>query len=471
MYDSSKNNDDLSNLDDIDVDGFDSKAVNIDDLLSDVEEEAKKIKEGVDNLEKKEKVEEVRKENIESRYTYKTREQIINENKSNVPKKPEGLKELLVSSAIPMSKPGVDVESAKKEYPYNLDEETMSKVKSLIAIYRKNPKKTMNKLKKEKPFIIDAFHDALKDIAKRETNMTLLDIFFQYIYIILPIFFIIFFLVLFVLVSLIKREKKDDMKKSLSYLLFEIRIHKDGEKEGTPNENLGDIAKSEELYKTLVSITDSFFFEFAVPQGSDAARLFFGVQSGYEYSSIEQINGFFPNINVKKVDDYTIFNGLSSVVGGNVLLKDNYSIPVRTYTISNSDTFIPILNSLMTKQEGDSGLMMQVIVRGARDSKRRSIESIIKKLKKGISFKKAYQGENMFISGINFLFSSSDPKKKEESKDIDNKKIELLESKIKKPLFEVIVRLCAVHNSNASAQNIFNGLTGGFEQFSGTEHK
>ena len=174
MYDSSKNNDDLSSLNDIEIGGFGDNEKEIDELLKEVEEGTKSIKEKEKELkraERKEKVEEddiVKETESQPKYSYKTREEIINFNKSNVPKRPEGLKELLVSSAIPMSKPGVDVESAKKEYPYNLDEETMSKVKSLIAIYRKNPKRAMKILKQEKPFIIDAFHDALKTLQKEK---------------------------------------------------------------------------------------------------------------------------------------------------------------------------------------------------------------------------------------------------------------------------------------------------------------
>ncbi|MDD9868011.1 MAG: type IV secretion system DNA-binding domain-containing protein [Candidatus Campbellbacteria bacterium] len=282
---------------------------------------------------------------------------------------------------------------------------------------------------------------------------------------------IILGLIILFLFFIRKINKKKMIAQSLQMTLLSVSIYRDEKQKETKNP-IEEVARSEQLFNALAAVNSVFAFEMALPYGKPSLQFFIRVARDKEDVTEEQIKGIFPEAKVVKTNDYTIFSEKSHAVGGYVETKKHFSIPIRTYKLTEKDTFLPILNTFTGASQKNIGLMMQVIVRQSSKSNSSTVHRILGRLTKGSSLKKAIKAENAFHSLVSSFSGAKDKKKGEvpQQPEVNQDEVEILKAKVEKPILDVVVRVCASATTEDAAESLFDVLSSGFGQFLGTNY-
>ncbi len=252
---------------------------------------------------------------------------------------------------------------------------------------------------------------------------------------------------------------------SLNRTLFLVRLPRRA-KEGKDVKS--EINLSEQFLGSLTSFKTPVVFEVAVPYVGEEIHFYVSVDSRFSEPMLRQIQSVWNDALVERSDDYNIFNYAGVSVGGYVVEKDKFALPIRTYEEANADTFMPILGGLAKINDVGEGGAIQYVVRSAPSTRKKSIKETLKALKKGKSLKSASAGtEGITFSDVRKAFEGdSNNQKKDREVVIDEALVKAIESKLSKPLFEVNVRVLASAPSQYQAEAIFDGVVAGFSQFS-----
>ncbi|MFH1347013.1 MAG: type IV secretory system conjugative DNA transfer family protein, partial [Spirochaetota bacterium] len=142
--------------------------------------------------------------------------------------------------------------------------------------------------------------------------------------------------------------------------------------------------------------------------------------------------------------------------------KFSYSLPIRTYAEANMDTFSTILSGLSKINEIGEGAGIQILVKAAPSSAKKTVFSMIERLKKGGKFEDILKGGAINVKDLQKAIS---PENKKEEKIIDSEAIKALELKISKPLLAVNFRVLVSSPSQYETDAILESISGGFSQF------
>ncbi len=254
---------------------------------------------------------------------------------------------------------------------------------------------------------------------------------------------------------------------SLNLKVLLVKIPRREAKE--PKEFLHDINLSEQFFSSLASIKEPVVLEMAVHNTGGEIFFYVAVPRNQVEFTARQIQGFFPDCQVDEASDYTIFSNEHGVRGGWLSLEDSAVVPVRTYRESEVDSFAPIVSTLSRLHEQGDGAALQVVMKPAGDYfKKRSID-IIGRLRKGESLKKILKSYGLFseLSEVarDLIKNNSGDDKKDEPKSVDNEVVEAIELKIKKPLFDVNIRVITAADTESEASDILLSIGGAFSQF------
>ncbi len=168
-------------------------------------------------------------------------------------------------------------------------------------------------------------------------------------------------------------------------------------------------------------------------------------------------------------DDFNIFNVHGTTVAAYVAEKENFALPLRTYGELGIDSFESIVGSFSKIAEIGEGASLQVILRPAFPSAKKTIQGYIELLKRGEKLEKVFKAG--FITGLEDAVkllnpdSKKEEEKKEREKVVDEEAVKALTAKASKPLFDVNVRIVASAASKFQADDILDGLAAGFSQF------
>lgn len=273
------------------------------------------------------------------------------------------------------------------------------------------------------------------------------------------------------------------MAESLATALFLIKIPRAaaGGQAGTNSAGSdakdfkAELAHFEQLLGSLAAIRKPFTFEVAVPHVGEEIHFYLAIPKLSSEVASKQIQGLWAGASVEPVtDDFNIFNPHGVTVGAYVAQKENYALPIRTYTELGLDSFESIVGAFAKINEVGEGAALQMMVRPASSSYKKEIQHTIERLKKGEPLEKALQGVGspgkISASDVTEVFApkTEEEKAKEKSeKVVDDEAVKALGAKITKPLFEVSVRLLASAGSQFQADDILDGLAAGFNQFGG----
>ena len=228
-----------------------------------------------------------------------------------------------------------------------------------------------------------------------------------------------------------------------------------------------ELAHFEQLLGSLASIKQPIIFELAVPHVGEEIHFYLGVPKRSAETAAKQIQGLWNGASVQLVqDDFNIFNANGATSAAIITQKENFALPIKTYSELGIDSFESIIGAFSKISEVGEGAAMQMIVVPASGDMKKTVQGYINLLKKGETAKKVFgKGISVSASDVIEVFH---PKTKEEKKEdmvVDDEAIKALQLKITKPLFRVNVRLVASAGSPFQADDILDGLSAGFNQF------
>ncbi|RJQ29263.1 DUF87 domain-containing protein [Candidatus Parcubacteria bacterium] len=267
---------------------------------------------------------------------------------------------------------------------------------------------------------------------------------------------------------LIRRARVRRVLDSLTLSLFLVKIPREAKAENSPQKDFkSEINRFEQLLGNLASNRKPFVFELAVPHVGEEIHFYLAVPKRYGEVASKQVQGLWSGASVvPTADDYNIFNAEGATAAAYLGQKENSVLPMRTYQEIGSDTFDSIVGAFTKVNEVGEGAALQLIARPIPNAKKR-VYGHIESLKKGESLEKVF-GHQFPVSFEEIGHALNPKKEKEEKRErvVDEDAVKALEAKTSKPLFEVNVRLLASAPSPFQANDILDGLSAGFTQFS-----
>ncbi|MCL5004424.1 MAG: type IV secretory system conjugative DNA transfer family protein [Patescibacteria group bacterium] len=266
----------------------------------------------------------------------------------------------------------------------------------------------------------------------------------------------------FVFKSLHKKRLKD----ALGLKLLSVRLpkkEKSGEQQGDFKDEINLTAQ---LFGILTGLKSPFCFEAAVHHIGEEIHFYVAVPNESIDFVSRQIEGLWKDAQVEPAEDYNIFNPAGVNQGIYLKQKISYVLPLRSYVEANIDTFSPILSGLSKINEVGEGAGIQILVRPAAKSAKKSIFQNINNLKKGVKLEDISKGVGFKLKDVKSALAPEDKEKKTENKVIDDEAIKALEMKISKPLLEASVRIMVSAPSQYQADMVLESISGGYSQFS-----
>lgn len=287
--------------------------------------------------------------------------------------------------------------------------------------------------------------------------------------------FIFILIIVFVLVAAAAasviytiRKRRMNLVESLKMRLFSLQFSKRRE-EGA--DLVKEVMKSEQFFSSLSEFGKPVVFEAVVPQVGGEIYFFASVPARFAKAFVSQVHSVWSDALVEDSGDYNIFNHAGVSVGGHLVQKESYVVPIRTYSEVGTDTFQSVLGGLSAINEIGEGGVIQTVVKPANFSYKKKIKSVLGDLRKGKGLTSA--GKDTFLDDLSVAVrGKSEYEKKEEGEQVqkvDEKLIESVQKKIQKPLFEVNVRVMASAPSQLQADSIYDGISAGFSQFASPE--
>ncbi len=217
------------------------------------------------------------------------------------------------------------------------------------------------------------------------------------------LFFIIFLFFILIVVLKITRwfiRRKQHFKQTIFLVKFPRDEHEDGRNDDFTIEKLKEeISKGESLFSSIGGLRaqhgirrwlfgrdDNFSFEIV----ANNKRIAFYVISPSKMSRyIEQhIHAYYPDAYIEESSDYNIFNKNGVVLINYFKTKNDFILPIKTYTKMEHDPMNSIVNT-MSKMDNNEGISLQLMVRSASPNWHKRISTFTRYLGKGKSVKEA----------------------------------------------------------------------------------
>jgi hypothetical protein len=181
----------------------------------------------------------------------------------------------------------------------------------------------------------------------------------------------------------------------------------------------------------------------------------------------------YPAARLEEVNDYNIFSqniSFQSVVGGEFSLKESYAFPIATYQDIKRDGIQSLLSSMSGLQK-DDGVAVQMLMRPADNSWRKTANDIATKKRKGkYNTKSGYEvvGDTLKQMAVALVKAPEEEKKdgpKEDISGLDRSVVEAIEDKTKYAGFETAVRLVVSSPAPARSDALLNNLVASFSLY------
>ena len=286
-------------------------------------------------------------------------------------------------------------------------------------------------------------------------------------YLIIGIFIIIISAVFF-FVSKNMRRKRLSQALNLRLLLVQLPQKQPKElsaEKGPAEDWKNEINLSAQLFGILSGLKTPFGLEAAVHHIGEEIHFYVAAPKESLQFVSRQIEGLWKDAQVEQIDDYNIFNPAGVNEGVYIKQKTSYALPIRTYQEANIDTFAPILSGLSKINEVSEGAAIQILVKPALVSNKKTITQMIANLKKGGDLEDVLSGAGIKLKDIGKALNPEDKKREKEERIIDEEAIKSLESKISKPLLAVNARIIASATNQFQADSLLESIAGSFSQF------
>lgn len=272
------------------------------------------------------------------------------------------------------------------------------------------------------------------------------------------------------------------LRRSLDLVMFEVLLPKDTKKE-EKSEGIGDdikqrIAVAEQWLSTFASLPSSRWdrllyglpiVALEITAREDGVIVFYaGTERRFLEHLEKQIYSFYPEAEVREMQDHTIFESGDTIRTGILKLKRKAHLPVATYKELEVDPMQSLTGALAKIQNKDAA-MIQFICRPASERTRRKARQAAKRTIRG---KQSDVGMRYDLLGDvkNSITKSQDQREKEEA---DRQKltpraqqrVELVEQKMAQQQFDVNIRVGVSVRQPEDAERVFNAITAAFSQY------
>ncbi len=230
---------------------------------------------------------------------------------------------------------------------------------------------------------------------------------------------------------------------SLKFVLLQVTV---------PRDNEIKIDAAEQLFATFASIkksTGKIFGRFK-PQAQisfelvalhESIRFYISCNKTHQDLVEKQINGAYPDAEIKEVPEYNIFSENGQTAYTMFKLRSSDFYPIKTFRDLPTDPLSALTSALAKMQEGE-GAVIQMIISPSDNSWKNAGKAWLKKEK--------------------------DPGKPDSPKPPpDAKQIEAVEQKIARPGFNTTIRIVVSAASIESAKAHLSNIRATFEQFNG----
>lgn len=255
------------------------------------------------------------------------------------------------------------------------------------------------------------------------------------------VFFVVVFGLCAIFLTLLWMKDKARRERALKYILLQVSLPKENEiKIDAAEQMFAAIAslKKDVRFLKMMHVPQYLSFEIVGKPGD--IRFYVAVPKKLHDMVEKQINGSYPEAEVKVVDEYNIFSETGKVSFTSLYLKKGDYYPIKAYKDLPVDPLSLITSTLAKMQEGE-GAAIQILV--------------------GPSIKDWQKLGHSFVSG----------KKKKEANpetakyDTDPKALDAVEQKVSKPGFDVTIRIVVSSTSKEQADAHLANIVGAFSQF------
>jgi hypothetical protein len=236
---------------------------------------------------------------------------------------------------------------------------------------------------------------------------------------------------------------KDREKKSLEFVLLQVIVPKDNEIK---------IDAAEQFFATFASLKKSGgmladfkaqpHISFEIVALHESIKFFISCHRSHKDLIEKQINGAYPDADIKEMPEYNIFAEESKTAYVALKLRAADYLPIKTYRDLPTDPLSAVTSALAKMQPGE-GAAIQMIVGPNGDGKWKE-------------------------HGKKWLKKEKDPGKEGSPKPPpDAKQLEAVEGKVSKAGFDTVIRIVVSSSSAESAKAHLANIRSSFEQFSG----
>lgn len=270
-----------------------------------------------------------------------------------------------------------------------------------------------------------------------------------------------------ILLFFVKRHgNRFSIRQALDLRLLSLRFPRIARPDQERKDFKDEINLSAQLYSMLLGLKVPFALETGVHHVGEEIHFYVGVPKGSLDPVRRQIEGIFKDVQVEPADDYNIFN--STGVSAGVYVKQHYpfALPIRTYQEANIDTFSSILSGFSKVSEIGEGAALQVLVRPAPESSKKTVFKMIGQLRQGEKLEDIMKVSSA-LGDIKKIFVGEAPKEtSDQPRTVNEDAVKALESKIAKPLVLANIRIVASAINPLQSDDLINGISHGFAQFS-----
>jgi len=272
----------------------------------------------------------------------------------------------------------------------------------------------------------------------------------------------------------------------LNMTLYEIQLPEvvSQEEKSKPLKEL--ISGMEQFYAGMLSISDKrtlgkycVSIEIAVSDLSDEIIFYIAVPDHKKDLFEKHLLSIFPHAQIhEQKNDYNVFvdGGVAGLSFAK--LKENETLPLKTYDQFDYDPLNIILNVFSKVEKEGGGASMQLIFSPVGNKYIKRYKRVLNKVRKGKKLKEATRGIVGhifwgFSEALGELFGSSGNNKKDGEKpaleSTDQSLVEQIQAKIASPIVDVNIRFVASAPTKERVNNILSELESGFNQFENTQ--
>lgn len=246
------------------------------------------------------------------------------------------------------------------------------------------------------------------------------------------------FVFLYLIIIYFRLKKRE--KTSLETITVEIRLPKDNEIKIDAAEQMFTSFSSlkKKWFMTFMDIEDVICFEIV---GKKAEIKFYASAPAKIMDLVEKtIYGYYPNADIKRVDEPNIFSEEGKVEYTALVQKSSPYLPFKTYKELPTDSISGVTSALSKMDDGE-GAIVQILIRPAEKSWKKNAKSYITSVKK----------------------AESDPEKA--TFKTDSKTLERIDDKASKSGFETTVRIVVSSKTKDMAKSHLKNIKSVFSQF------